>query len=110
MRISDFRTGAVFAAAMLCGMLNAGVASAQRPHLPPAGDCRAMAASGAKNIWYGQFTGRYEDPVFDERVYPLSARGCFPSEYLCRRWLNQLLTISGGYSALMSCRPYRQRY
>ena len=109
MRIFDFRTGAVFAAAMLCGMLNAGVASA-RPQLPPAGDCRAMAASGAKNIWYGQFSGRYEDPVFDERVYPLSARGCFPSEYLCRRWLNQLLTVSGGYSALMSCRPYRQRY
>jgi hypothetical protein len=65
-----------------------------------------VAATGGKGIWFGQFSGRYEDPFGDDRYYPVAARGCFRSEYECRRWLNQLLSIASGSSALMSCRPY----
>ena len=109
MRNPDFRHSLALAGALLCASLTSSPASASWPQLPPAGDCRAMAAAGVENIWRGQYSGKYQDPVFDERVYPLSASGCFRSEYECRRWLNELLTISGGFSALMSCRPYRPR-
>jgi len=103
------RSIAVLAAACLYGVWLAGPADAFRPKLPPAGDCRSMAAAtGGKGIWYGQFSGRYDDPYGDDRYYPLAARGCFRSEFACRRWTNQLLSISGGSSALMSCRPYNQ--
>lgn len=97
---------AALAAAVIMPMLAAGDrASALRPKIPPSGDCRAMAASGLSNIWYGQFSGRYESMV-DDRVYPLAARGCFRSERECRRWTNQMLSLTEN-SALMSCRPYR---
>ena len=103
-----FSLTAVVAAAGVSVILLTGPAQAQRPELPPAGDCAAMvAASGGKGIWYGQFSGRYEDEFGDNRFYPLAARGCFKSEYACRRWTNQLLSI-GSESALMSCRPYNQ--
>ncbi len=66
-----------------------------RPKLPPAGDCQAMvAATAGKGIWFGQFTGRYEGPF--DRIYPLAARGCFSSEYACRRWTNEILSIADG--------------
>ena len=93
----------------LSGMWTVDPAMAFRPKLPPAGDCRAMAASGIKNIWYGEFSGRYEDTLFrDGYYYPISAQGCFVSEYECRRWTNQLLSITES-SGLMRCRPYRNR-
>jgi len=95
-------------AAAISALLAALPARAQRPELPPAGDCYAMTAANAgTGIWYGEFSGRYEDQFRDGFYYPVAARGCFASEYACRRWTNQLLSITG-QSALMSCRPYRQ--
>ena len=92
-------------AAGLSGMLLPDTAQA-RPKLPQAGDCQAMvAAIAGKGIWFGQFSGRYEG-AFD-RIYPLAARGCFSSEYACRRWTNQILSIAEG-PGLMSCRPYNE--
>ena len=93
-------------AASLSGVLLADTAQAQRPKLPPAGDCQSMvAATGGKGIWFGQFAGRYED-LFD-RIRPLAARGCFTSEYACRRWTNEMLSLADG-PGLMSCRPYNE--
>ncbi len=97
---------ALAVAAGLSGMLLTNTAQAQRPYLPPAGDCQSMvAATGGKGIWFGQFSGRYET-LFD-RIWPLAARGCFTSEYACRRWTNEILSISYG-PGLMSCRPYNE--
>jgi hypothetical protein len=93
-------------AAGLSWMLLTDTAQAQRPKLPPAGDCQSMvAATGGKGIWFGQFSGRYET-LFD-RHWPLAARGCFTSEYACRRWTNEILSIADG-PGLMSCRPYNE--
>ena len=78
-----------------------GAAYAQRPSLPPAPDCRQMAASHA-SFWEGRFSGTYED-FFDRRL-PLSARGCFETEYSCRRWLHEIQTIAVA-PGFMSCRP-----
>jgi hypothetical protein len=82
-----------------------GAASAQRPSLPPAPDCRQVAASHA-SFWEGRFSGTYED-FFDKR-WPLSARGCFETEYSCRRWLHELqsIAVSPGF---MSCRLAARR-
>ena len=80
-------------------------ASALRPKLPPAGNCKAMAAAGQKNIWYGEYSGRYES-LANDRVYPLAARGCFRSERECRRWINEVASLSES-SGLMRCTPYR---
>ncbi len=97
---------ALAVAAGLSGLLLIETAQAQRVKLPPAGDCQSMVAvTGGKGIWFGQFSGRYEG-AFD-RIYPLAARGCFASEYACRRWTNQILSISYG-PGLMSCRPYNE--
>ncbi len=71
--------------------------------LPPAGDCRAMAAqTGGDGLWRGSFSGTYED-FFDYRR-PVFAQGCFATEYECRRWINetQSLVVNPG---LMRCRP-----
>ncbi len=98
---------ALAVAAGLSGTLLTDTAQAQRPKLPPAGDCQSMvAATGGKGIWFGQFSGRYEG-AFD-RIYPLAARGCFTSEYACRRWTNQILSIADEGPGLMSCRPYNE--
>ena len=84
---------ALAVAAGLSGLLLIETAQAQRVKLPPAGDCQSMVAvTGGKGIWFGQFSGRYEG-AFD-RIYPLAARGCFASEYACRRWTNQILSIA----------------
>ena len=94
------------AIAGLSGFLMIAPAAAQLYDLPPAGDCKAMvAANSGKGIWFGEFSGRYKD-LFD-RLYPLAARGCFASEYACRRWTNEVLTIADG-PGLMSCRPYNE--
>ena len=93
-------------AASLSWVLLMDTAQAQRPKLPPAGDCQSMvAATGGKGIWFGQFSGRYED-LFD-RIRPLAARGCFTSEYACRRWTHTILSLADG-PGLMSCRPYNE--
>ncbi len=93
-------------AAGLSWMLLPGTAQAQRPELPAAGDCQSMiAATGGKGIWVGRFSGRYED-LFD-RIWPLAASGCFTSEFACRRWTNEMLSIADG-PGLMSCRSYDQ--
>jgi len=83
-------------------------AEAQRPRPVPAGDCASMvAATGGKGIWYGWYSGRYEDEW--DRVFPLYGRGCFTSEFACRLWLNEMLTLANGWSAARSCRPYNKR-
>jgi hypothetical protein len=71
--------------------------------LPPAGDCRQMAAThGAAGFWVGRFTGTYKD-LFDDRR-PLFAQGCFATEYECRRWINEVQSIAID-PGLMTCRP-----
>ena len=97
---------ALAAAAGVSAMLLTDTAQA-RPYLPPAGECRSMvAATAGKGIWFGQFSGRYQNPLSD-RIYPLAARGCFASEYACRRWTNEVLSIGRG-PGLMNCRPYNE--
>jgi len=94
--------------ASLIGAIMIDPAQAQRPRPIPAGDCASMvAATGGKGIWYGWYSGRTEDEW--ERVYPLYGRGCFRSEFACRRWLNEMLTLGNGWSAVRSCRPYNER-
>lgn len=61
----------------------------------PGGDCRTISAKiGAGATWYGEFGGRHYDD-FREMYFPISARGCFESEYACRRWLNEAISFSG---------------
>ncbi len=106
MRSMKFVVSAALALAVLLPVLGAGDrASALRPKLPPAGNCKAMAAAGQKNIWYGEYSGRYES-LANDRVYPLAARGCFRSERACRRWINEVASLSQS-SGLMRCTPYR---
>ena len=62
---------------------------------PPGGDCGAIAAArGAGGTWYGEFAGRHYDS-FREMYFPISARGCFESEYACRRWQNEAMSFAG---------------
>jgi hypothetical protein len=62
---------------------------------PPGGDCGAIAAQrGAGATWYGEFAGRHYDS-FREMYFPISARGCFVSEYECRRWQNEAMSFAG---------------
>jgi len=62
---------------------------------PPGGDCEAVAAArGANGTWYGEFAGRHYDS-FREMYFPISARGCFVSEYECRRWTNEAMSFAG---------------
>ena len=70
--------------------------------LPPAGDCRQMAATHGAGFWVGRFTGTYKD-FFDDRR-PLFAEGCFATEYECRRWVNEIQSIAID-PGLMVCRP-----
>lgn len=83
----------------------AGAAPAQVPRLPPAPSCGEIAATNA-TFWEGRFSGTYED-FFDKR-WPISARGCFASEYACRRWVNQIQTIVV-FPGFMSCRAVTRR-
>ncbi|HEX9903718.1 MAG TPA: hypothetical protein VGA77_02020 [Propylenella sp.] len=71
--------------------------------LPPAGDCGAMAAQGIRPLWLGEFSGTYED--FSERRRMIAARGCFPTEYACRRWINEVQSAVI-FPGLMTCRPF----
>jgi hypothetical protein len=61
----------------------------------PGGDCRAIASRiGADATWYGEFSGRHYDS-FREMYFPISARGCFVSQYECRRWQNEAMSFAG---------------
>jgi hypothetical protein len=92
-----------FARASICGlMLGVAASAASAIELPPAGNCREIAAvSGARGFWLGRFSGYYED-FFDDRR-PIAAQGCFSSEYECRRWINEVQSavLQPGF---MSCR------
>ena len=72
---------------------------------PPGGDCNEIAARiGAGATWYGEFAGNYHDS-FREMYFPVSARGCFVSEYECRRWANEAMSFTGqGGMLYMRCR------
>ena len=63
---------------------------------PPGGDCAAIAAARSvpSATWYGEFAGRHYDS-FREMYFPISARGCFVSEYECRRWQNEAMSFAG---------------
>jgi hypothetical protein len=95
------RAAAPVAALLVLG----GTAFAQRPKLPPAPDCRQIAASHS-TFWEGRFSGTYED-LFD-RNWPIAARACFETEYACRRWVHEIQTIVVN-PGLMSCRPASRR-
>ena len=69
---------------------------------PPGGDCDAIVAvRGASGTWYGEFAGRHYDS-FREIYFPISARGCFVSEYECRRWANEATSFAGQGGMLYS--------
>jgi hypothetical protein len=97
-----------FARAGICGlMLSAAGSVALAIELPPAGNCRQVAAAlGASGYWFGRFSGYYED-LFDDRR-PIAAQGCFATEYECRRWINEVQSavLEPGF---MSCRLRHQR-
>jgi hypothetical protein len=87
---------------VLCAFVAASAGTSARTLLPPdardpapGGDCRKIAAEiGSDATWYGEFSGRrYDD--FGEMFYPISARGCFVSEYECRRWQNEAMSFAG---------------
>jgi hypothetical protein len=62
---------------------------------PPGGDCAAIAAQrGPSATWYGEFSGNYYD-TFRDVSFPIAARGCFISEYDCRRWLHESMSYGG---------------
>ena len=81
------------------------VGAAQALEIPAAGDCRRLAAA-AGEVWYGSFSGTRLD--FWDRRELVFVEGCFPSEYLCRRWVNEVQTavIDPG---LMRCVPLTAR-
>ncbi len=104
------RTYALVSLAMITGLSVMPMmdnAQAQRPKPIPAGDCRSMvAATGGKGIWYGEYSGRAQEETSD-RFYPFSGRGCFTSEFACRRWTNDMATRANGWApGVMRCRPY----
>ncbi|MBZ8133120.1 hypothetical protein CLD20_07575 [Afifella sp. IM 167] len=65
---------------------------------PPRGGGPCEAGAGP---WMGTFSGRRIDPLNDW-VWPVSARACFPSEYLCRRWVSEVQTWAD-LPGLMRC-------
>jgi hypothetical protein len=71
---------------------------------PPAGDCAAFAAQGKAGYWIGRFSGQSED-IWD-RHWPVSAQGCFVTQYECRRWINEMQSAAPSPAA-MSCRRAR---
>ncbi len=77
----------------------------QKPPPPQGGDCSAIASQiGPAATWYGEFAGNYYDDFTDNR-FPYSARGCFKSEYACRRWQNEAISYIGrGGIVYMRCR------
>ena len=83
-------------------MLTAAGSVASAIELPPAGNCRQVAAAlGGSGYWFGRFSGYYKD-LFDDRR-PIAAQGCFYTEYECRRWINEVQSavLEPGF---MSCR------
>jgi len=71
-------------------------------HSPPAARGSIACAPGA---WLGSFSGRRIDPLNDW-VRPVSARACFPNEYLCRRWISEVQTWAD-LPGLMRCERLR---
>ena len=62
---------------------------------PPGGDCAAISAElGPARTWHGEFSGSYYD-TFRDVSFPIAARGCFTSEYSCRRWLHESMSLGG---------------
>lgn len=78
---------------------------------PIAGDCATIAAAvGPQNTWYGQYSGKYVDP-FTDQVLPFGSRGCFDSEFACRRWQNETMTYTnGGPTYHTSCQAAEARF
>ena len=78
--------------------------------IPPGGDCQTLTFQNpGKPLWYGTFSGRQEDDLFDHRRWSVFrnrmvyVRGCFLTEYACRRWLNEVLTAVND-PGVMRCR------
>jgi hypothetical protein len=79
---------------------------------PVAGDCALLARQlGPDAAWYGEYSGnQFNFPSESYKSY--SARGCFESEYACRRWQNETITWTDGKTSYMFCRqgvPARYR-
>ena len=82
--------------------------------IPPGGDCAALSQQYPdKPLWYGTFSGRQEDDLFDHRRWSVFrnrmvyVRGCFVTEYECRRWLNEVLSAVNN-PGVMRCRLAKQ--
>ncbi|WP_156953357.1 hypothetical protein [Afifella pfennigii] len=91
--------GATFLLTFLGGAALAGVYSPP----PPRGGGPCEAGFGP---WRGTYSGTSQDP-FNDWVRPVSAQACFPSEYLCRRWLSEVQTWAVN-PGLMKCRRVDQ--
>lgn len=97
------RHAVLIAAAALAWLELFAAAPAAAMDLPPAAACDAAArAAGAS--WQGRFSGRRRD--FFDRMEMVFVEGCFASEYLCRRWLNEVQTAVE-IPGLMSCGKLR---
>ena len=71
---------------------------------PLAGDCATLARElGPDAAWYGEYAGNQFN-FWSESYNSYSARGCFESEFACRRWQNETITWTDGKIAYMFCR------
>jgi hypothetical protein len=76
-----------------------------KPRLPESRDCAALAADiGPSQVWYGEFAGNRIDSFNYRSYHAFSARGCFASEYECRRWQNIAISyLRGGPVVATRC-------
>jgi hypothetical protein len=71
---------------------------------PLAVDCAELARElGPAAAWYGEYAGNRFN-FWSESYNSYSARGCFESEFACRRWQNETITWTDGKIAYMFCR------
>jgi hypothetical protein len=76
-----------------------------KPGLPEGGNCAAIASAvGPSGVWYGEFAGNRQDSFNYRSLHAFSARGCFATEYECRRWQNIAISyLRGGPVVATRC-------
>ena len=82
---------------LLAAYFLASLAAAQP--FPRGGDCRGYAG---QSHWRGEFAGASVD-LFDRRRL-VSARACFPDQYSCNRWINEMMSATDD-TDYMRCVP-----
>jgi hypothetical protein len=76
----------------------------REPPPPIGGDCAAIAAEiGPQLTWYGEFSGKFEQP--NDKFRSFAASGCFDSALACRIWQQQAINYAYGAITYTRCRP-----